>query len=421
MNDQMKLQNIDPSFISAPPATLKVVKKTRPKTEKPTLLVEQLRGEVIWPIKFRGRLFDSQADLAKHYSVTSQKIGLRLKFGWTLEQTLNLDPVPWGTEGQNKYQAHLAKQLARQRLRLQCKKCGKPLVVKTKGVIPTYCDADACLKGRAAEHVRKKLWKAKGLEDRPVAVQCIDCGVTYKPAVKAAIRKRCTDCIRIHRNKQQVDSRKKNPERHRLYKNRCYAKHAEKYREYGKQYGKERYAAKREELLEASNARYKKNPEKYRKIEQQRRSSGVVSARDRKRYRANVQYRIQKVIRARLRPLLIGKIKAGSAVDDLGMSISNFRMHIESLWVPEMSWENYGSLWDLDHIFPLSKSDLTDRVQFLAVCNWRNYRPLWDIDNHAKKARVTKEAQSLFDSLCKRFARAAFKEKPPRDAGKARV
>ena len=174
-------------------------------------------------------------------------------------------------------------------------------------------------------------------------------------------------------------------------------------------------------MREAANARYKKNPEKYRIKEQQSRSSGVVSARDRKRYRANVQYRIQKVIRARLRPLLIGKIKAGSAVDDLGMSISNFRMHIESLWVPEMSWENYGSLWDLDHIFPLSKSDLTDRVQFLAVCNWRNYRPLWEIDNHAKKARVTKEAQSLFDSLCKRFARAAFKEKPPRDAGKARV
>jgi hypothetical protein len=309
-----------------------------------------------------------------------------------------------------KDQERLAKKLARQRMRIQCKKCGKPVVLKIKGPIPTYCDA--CRTVRKAELLRKNRWKSRGLEDRPVAVQCIDCGVTYKPAVRAGIRQRCPDCYRIHRNTQSSDYRKKNPERYRLIKNRCYAKNAEKYREYGKQYGKERYAAKREELLEQAKARYKKNPEKYRTKEQQRRSSGMVSAREKKRYWANVQLRIRKVIRARLRPLLTGKVKVGSAVDDLGMSISKFRMHIESLWMPGMSWENYGSRWDLDHIFPLSKGDLTDRVQFLAVCNWRNYRPLWESDNHAKHARVTKEAQRLFDSLCERFARAAFKEKP---------
>ena len=46
------------------------------------------------PIKFRGRLFDSQAGLAKHYSVTPQNFGKRLKLGWTLEQALYLVPAP---------------------------------------------------------------------------------------------------------------------------------------------------------------------------------------------------------------------------------------------------------------------------------------------------------------------------------------
>ena len=46
------------------------------------------------PIKFRGRLFDSQAVLAKRYSVTPQNFGKRLKSGWTLEQALYLVPAP---------------------------------------------------------------------------------------------------------------------------------------------------------------------------------------------------------------------------------------------------------------------------------------------------------------------------------------
>ena len=46
------------------------------------------------PIKFRGRLFNSQAGLAEHYSVTPQNFGKRLKSGWTLEQALYLAPAP---------------------------------------------------------------------------------------------------------------------------------------------------------------------------------------------------------------------------------------------------------------------------------------------------------------------------------------
>jgi hypothetical protein len=80
--------------------------------------------------------------------------------------------------------------------------------------------------------------------------------------------------------------------------------------------------------------------------------------------------------------------KAGSAVRDLGCSIPEFKRHIESLWLPGMSWENWGrSGWSLDHIKPLSAFDLSDRQQFLEACHYSNIRPLWHIDNMRKGAK----------------------------------
>jgi hypothetical protein len=48
-----------------------------------------------------------------------------------------------------------------------------------------------------------------------------------------------------------------------------------------------------------------------------------------------------------------------------------------------MSWDNYGE-WQIDHIKPLSKFDLTDRQQLHEACNFNNLQPLWAEDNLAK-------------------------------------
>ena len=50
-----------------------------------------------------------------------------------------------------------------------------------------------------------------------------------------------------------------------------------------------------------------------------------------------------------------------------------------------MTWENYGrNGWEIDHIKPLSKCDLTDPEQFKEVCNYTNLQPLWAEDNLSK-------------------------------------
>ena len=107
----------------------------------------------------------------------------------------------------------------------------------------------------------------------------------------------------------------------------------------------------------------------------------------RKRLIEDVNFKLSKRLRNRLYMALKIGSKSGSAVRDLGCSISQFRLYIENQFDPGMLWDNYGE-WHLDHVLPLSSFDLTDRQQFLEACNWLNYQPLWAEDNILKGAKI---------------------------------
>lgn len=77
------------------------------------------------------------------------------------------------------------------------------------------------------------------------------------------------------------------------------------------------------------------------------------------------------------------QVNVGSPIKDLGCSILELKIWIESKFEPGMTWENHG-MWHLDHIRPLSKFNLMDREEFLKACNYTNLQPLWAKDNIRK-------------------------------------
>jgi hypothetical protein len=103
--------------------------------------------------------------------------------------------------------------------------------------------------------------------------------------------------------------------------------------------------------------------------------------------RKEVQYVLAHNLRSRLYDALNGRIKVGSAVSDCGLTISELKIHIESLWQPGMSWDNYGSEWSIDHIKPLISFDLTDHSQFMIAVNYTNLRPLWNSEQFSKATK----------------------------------
>jgi hypothetical protein len=123
--------------------------------------------------------------------------------------------------------------------------------------------------------------------------------------------------------------------------------------------------------------------------------SEYAAKRTKERKRHDIQFLLKISLRSRISCIIWNyrkkglpkSLKAGSAVKDLGCSMEELIKYLESLFQPGMSWENYGKKagqWSIDHIYPLSKLDLTDREQFLKGCHFNNLQPLWYVDNLAK-------------------------------------
>ena len=99
---------------------------------------------------------------------------------------------------------------------------------------------------------------------------------------------------------------------------------------------------------------------------------------------------LAKLLRWRVNNAIRGKMKPGSSVKLLGCSIEEFRVHLESLFLPGMSWMNRGrGGWHIDHIKPLCLFNLEDLEEFRAACHYTNLQPLWERDNLSKNKKFT--------------------------------
>lgn len=130
--------------------------------------------------------------------------------------------------------------------------------------------------------------------------------------------------------------------------------------------------------------------EKSREASQRRRADPKCREQDRVRlsakYRDDIQHRLSVILRNRLNRVVKrgqGK-KAGSAIRDLGCTLPELREHIASQFANGMSWENWGPVWQLDHVRPLDSFDLSVTEQFLMAFHYTNLQPLLAEDNRAK-------------------------------------
>ena len=108
-----------------------------------------------------------------------------------------------------------------------------------------------------------------------------------------------------------------------------------------------------------------------------------------KRMREDISRKLKVDLRCRLNRALKGNYKAGSAVRDLGCSVEEFKAHLESQFLPGMSWNNHTiGGWHIDHIEPLSKFNLSDIEELKQACHYSNLQPLWAKDNLKKGDKV---------------------------------
>jgi len=190
----------------------------------------------------------------------------------------------------------------------------------------------------------------------------------------------CRDCCNKANKVYKIEYYKNpiNKERRRIMNrlNKYLHKDTPEYKARVKQENKRHYEKNKEKL----------NADKKIYVEKNRvRRNEYVRKWKYNKYHNDIKFKLSELLRERIRSVLKGRSKKGSAVADLGCSFDFFRKYIESKFKSGMGWENHGKFgWHIDHIKPLSLFNLEDREEFLKAVHYTNLQPLWAIDNLKK-------------------------------------
>lgn len=162
----------------------------------------------------------------------------------------------------------------------------------------------------------------------------------------------------------------------KVYKEKYYDKYLVERRGKYNDYYRERYAnmsiEEKKSLNEKANQWQKENKDK-------------VAGYKRKYRKENPIFRLKENIRTRIYLSLKGENKGISAAKLLGCSIDGYKLYLERQFDNKMTWENYGTYWEIDHIQELYKFDLTDKLQQKQAFHFTNTQPLTIEENRRKR------------------------------------
>ena len=83
-----------------------------------------------------------------------------------------------------------------------------------------------------------------------------------------------------------------------------------------------------------------------------------------------------------------GKLKNFRSTDLLGCDSLYLKKYIEIQFKKGMSWGNYGLIWNIDHIYPLSRVNWDDIYEKSKYCHYSNLQPMFLIDNIKKGNKI---------------------------------
>jgi uncharacterized membrane protein YheB (UPF0754 family) len=134
---------------------------------------------------------------------------------------------------------------------------------------------------------------------------------------------------------------------------------------------KQFYDANRDVILEQKKVYEQNNREK-------------INASQVRRRKENINFKLASYLRFRINSAIKSGQKTGSAVRDLGCTIPFLKDCIAAQFHDGMTWDNWGEVWELDHIKELWEFDLSDKEQFKQAVHYTNMQPL-TVEDHRKK------------------------------------
>ena len=97
--------------------------------------------------------------------------------------------------------------------------------------------------------------------------------------------------------------------------------------------------------------------------------------------------------RKRVRSVLKGRSRSRSTAYLTSCTTLQLRAHFQRQFKRGMSWDNYGTVWEADHIVPCASFDLTKPAERRRCFHFSNLRPLWRKANSRRNQHRTVQAQ----------------------------
>lgn len=130
-----------------------------------------------------------------------------------------------------------------------------------------------------------------------------------------------------------------------------------------------------------------------------------TSAYSAKKYKEDSNFKLLTLLRSRVWHAVsksTGIKKCAKTIELTGCSIQELKAHLESQFKEGMSWENQGKNgWEIDHIKPCAKFDLTDPEQQKICFHYTNLQPLWSLENKSKGAKYLQNPLSVRENILK--------------------
>ncbi len=227
---------------------------------------------------------------------------------------------------------------------------------------------------------------------------CSKCGIKKKSSEfykdKRAKDGYCSSCKMCKKRYAQ-----ENKEKIKKYQKQWKKEHKEYHKEQMAKWYKENkknvlkrqkkyYEEYAEEIKEKVKEYQENNKEKIykQKKKYEKENNNKIRKYRKNKYHTDINFKFSCNLRARLLLALKGKSKSASTLKLLGCSIKNLKEYLEKQFKSGMTWDNYGKDgWEIDHIKPCAKFDLTKPEEQRKCFNYKNLQPLWWRENRLKK------------------------------------
>lgn len=108
------------------------------------------------------------------------------------------------------------------------------------------------------------------------------------------------------------------------------------------------------------------------------------------KYNIDIGFRIKHITSSRISQALktYNTLKTNRTIEYLGCNMEEYTQYLESKFTPEMSWDNYGEYWEIDHVLPIDSFDLNIEENLYRCFHYTNTQPLEKTKNREKSNKI---------------------------------